>query len=793
MFRAEFRDVLRHFFIAGVAVVLSGARLQGQPAASGSGLLTPEESNWLQRHPNVRLAPSPDYQPVEFFDAAGNYAGMTADYFRLIEQRLGYHFKVVQLTPDQWLQLNPDLRGADVIPASAATPKREEFWSYTRTFLELPAYVITREKEEDDLTLDKLGAGRVAVVAGWAAEEFLRTTHTNLVVVPVANPRAGLQEVSFGLVDAFVSELPVATAWMEREGFSNLKASAEAGYTYRLSISVRKDWPELRAILDKALATITPEERHQILDHWVKLKTPGERRLEKIRRRLWWSAGGLVGLLAAVLLWNRLLVWRVRARTEEVHLSEEKFSKAFRASPDGLAISELETGRYIEINEGYCRLFAFTRAEMLGHTSVELGIWENPADRERLVSGLKERGEVRNLEMHMRTRQGESRIILLSADEIEISGKSCLVSVLHDVTDRVRAERALRKSEEKFSKAFRASPDGLGVSELESGRFIAVNDGYCKLYGFSREEMLGRTSVELGIWSDPRERACFVEKLKASGSISNYQVHARTRAGSDRLVLLSAEAIELEEKACAVFALHDITERKQAEAEREEAIVREQEARIEYTLQLIAAQEAERKRIAAELHDSMGQNLLLIKNLAQLALKSGGRESVYEQVATISHLATQCIAEARQISRDLHPYQLDHLGLKRSLEAMLENAAQATPVQLTWKFELVDDLFRGDAATNLYRIVQESVNNILKHSAARRADFRLERDIHEVQLRIEDDGVGFDLENAAGKKGLGLKNMSDRVRMLGGKWNMNSTPGRGTTITVTIPVAEKAG
>ncbi len=83
------------------------------------------------------------------------------------------------------------------------------------------------------------------------------------------------------------------------------------------------------------------------------------------------------------------------------------------------------------------------------------------------------------------------------------------------------------------------------------------------------------------------------------------------------------------------------------------------------------------------------------------------------------------------------------LGLKRSLEAMLENAAQASPMQLTWKIEPVDDLFSGDAATNVYRIVQESLNNTLKHSQASRVDIRLERDVHEVQLLIADDGVRF--------------------------------------------------
>ena len=227
----------------------------------------------------------------------------------------------------------------------------------------------------------------------------------------------------------------------------------------------------------------------------------------------------------------------------------------------------------------------------------------------------------------------------------------------------------------------------------------------------------------------------------------------------------------------------------QAELQHEQAVVREQQARIEYTLQLIASQEAERKRIAAELHDSMGQNLLLIKNLAQMAARTQAPAQAYEHCVTINHLVTQCIAEARQISRDLHPYQLDHLGLQRALEGMLETTAQASNLQFTGKIEDVGEIFSAEAVMNIYRIVQESVNNILKHSQARTVRVDLECDIHEVVLRIRDDGCGFRPELlAANKRGLGLKNITERVRMLQGKFTLDSAPEQGTQLTVVIPI-----
>jgi signal transduction histidine kinase len=242
--------------------------------------------------------------------------------------------------------------------------------------------------------------------------------------------------------------------------------------------------------------------------------------------------------------------------------------------------------------------------------------------------------------------------------------------------------------------------------------------------------------------------------------------------------------------------VRDITARKlaedalrESETKRAKASQREQRARTKYTRQLIASQESERARIAAELHDSLGQNLLLIKNRAQLALVTEEKPAdLREQMEAISNLASEAISEVRQISRDLHPPQLDHLGLTRALEAMIDGTAQASGIVFERRLDLVDDIFSKDAAMNLYRIVQESLNNILKHSRAKRTDIKLERDVHEVQLSVADDGCGFEADVAGEyQKGLGLKNIAERVKMLGGKLKMNSKIGGGTRVEVAIP------
>ena len=340
----------------------------------------------------------------------------------------------------------------------------------------------------------------------------------------------------------------------------------------------------------------------------------------------------------------------------------------------------------------------------------------------------------------------------------------------------------LQESESRFRSLNEAAFEGVCISE--NGVVLDMNDQGFKMFGYERGELIGKQITEL-IALESRETVADAIRL---GRETIYEHQLLRKDGSSFYAEARAKIVHVGGRTLRMTAIRDITERKRTEAERQQAVEREQQARIQYTFQLIAAQEAERKRIAAELHDSMGQNLLLIKNLAQMALQSQAPEQAYENIATISHLATQCVAEARQISRELHPYQLEHLGLKRALELLLENVTQAGMVKFDWKFDEPGKKFSNADATNLYRIVQESLNNILKHSRAQNVRLRLERDIHDLQLTIADDGCGFVPENQA--PGMGLKNIAERVHMLGGTYKLDSAPGRGTRIEVIIPVAD---
>ena len=216
---------------------------------------------------------------------------------------------------------------------------------------------------------------------------------------------------------------------------------------------------------------------------------------------------------------------------------------------------------------------------------------------------------------------------------------------------------------------------------------------------------------------------------------------------------------------------------------------KEKNLQQEFSLRLMESQETERKRIAGELHDGLGQDLLVIRNRALMALKEADPgKPVHEQLGQISSVATQAIDSVREIARDLRPYQLDRLGLTKAITAI--PSGLATTTKFTLNVDPIDDRVGKDQAIHLYRIVQEGINNILKHSNADEAQVVIRADENHIHLTICDNGSGFSAgANGSDHRGFGLVGISERAKAMNGTATIESNPGKGTILTVRLPVA----
>lgn len=220
---------------------------------------------------------------------------------------------------------------------------------------------------------------------------------------------------------------------------------------------------------------------------------------------------------------------------------------------------------------------------------------------------------------------------------------------------------------------------------------------------------------------------------------------------------------------------------------------RRQRVQEAFSRQLIQREEDERKRVAQHVHDVLGHELVLLKNSAlQATEQTATNPPVRDQFELLAALAGRALQEARDISHRLRPVELDRLGLNPALEALLHTAAAGTGLRIFKDLDDLGDRVPPEMQVHLYRFVQEGLNNVLKHARAATVMLELKHDGDQVRLQLSDDGAGFDpaalLERGGG---LGLTGMDERVRLLGGQFEIVSTPGRGTRLRATVPLPPK--
>ncbi|MGE5804711.1 MAG: PAS domain S-box protein, partial [Ignavibacteria bacterium] len=255
---------------------------------------------------------------------------------------------------------------------------------------------------------------------------------------------------------------------------------------------------------------------------------------------------------------------RKRAK-EALRESEEKFSKIFYSSPVPITITRVSDGCYVDVNDAFLKRIEFERNEVIGKTSVELGIWAHPSDREKMINALHRDKILKNYETNFFTKSRKIGTSLLFREIMELGDEQFYIETALDITDRKKAEEALKASEEKFSKAFHISPDSININRLNDGVFVEINDGFTSLTGFTAEETIGKSSLDINIWADPNDRKRLIEELMEKGEVINMEAGFKLKNGKVGIGLMSAVLMNIGSEKYILSVTRDITDRKNAE------------------------------------------------------------------------------------------------------------------------------------------------------------------------------------------------------------------------------------
>ena len=345
------------------------------------------------------------------------------------------------------------------------------------------------------------------------------------------------------------------------------------------------------------------------------------------------------------------------------------------------------------------------------------------------------------------------------------------------------------ETQEVFYRLFEFAPDAIVVVD-QQGVIRRANAKTEQMFGYRREELVGQP-VEVLIPDRFTERhvgyrSKYLHEPRTRPMGAGLELFGRRKDGSEFPVEIGVSPVRTDEGQFVLASIIDITQRTEAERGLRE---NQRELRV-LTGRLLQAQESERRRIARELHDDLSQGLALLSVQLDLLGQKPTESSAQlaEQMHDLSDQVKQLSSSVHDLSRQLHPTKLEQLGLVAAVSGLCKELSQSHDLRIEFLHHNVPEGIVADTALCLYRIAQEALRNVIKHSGAQSADVELSGDADAICLRIADDGTGFDSKSVDGTGGLGLVSMRERLRLVRGEIAINSHPSGGTRIEVRVPV-----
>lgn len=460
-------------------------------------------------------------------------------------------------------------------------------------------------------------------------------------------------------------------------------------------------------------------------------------------------------------------------------------------SDTSLGIARLNTrGEFLYTNPFFCSLTGYTKDELLHKNYTSIIRKENNVELEYWDTLLKQE-KLRNMKdiAVVSTSTKEKLICNISVSEVKdkLNG-TVYIMILENITDRTREQKQLKENLQRYSILSMTTMEGLWDWNMETGQYY-YHSNLKLLFGYDDHDLeQGYQFWKSKVHEDDREK--IIDKMNAAMEIAhltslNNEYRFLCKDGSYKIVSDNISILRnLEGKAFRLIgSMHDITEQRnlQAQLAEKEVIYRRHLART-----VLDTQENERKKLAEELHDNVNQLLGVVKLYIEHAIADDAiRDSLLKKS---NEYIDKVIEELRNLTRNLAPPLLAELGLEQSLISIAETIEEVQPINIRIDIENIDEVSIQDGQKlMLYRIVQEQLNNVVKHANAANVTVHLEQIDNKVSLVITDDGRGTDLSTDQGQ-GMGLRNIRNRIELYQGTVAMDSAPGKGFVLDVAFEI-----
>jgi len=442
--------------------------------------LTGEERAWLRDHPVITVVQDPGWPPVEFADDKGEPSGMSNDYLDLVEQRLGRTFTHIKKL--SWSEAYPRLqRGEiDMTTSVAVTPERTRFWAFTKPYMTIPIVIAAQMDVTYIADIRELSGKKVAVVRGYAIEDWLRRDFPEIPLVLVPTTLDGLKKLQRGEVFAYIDNLLVIGYYQAKMKVSTIKIAGQTPYVNAQCMAVRKDWPELASILQKALDSISEEERAEIYKKWLPIRY--EHGFDYTR--LWQMAAVFAAILLVLAVWIWRLVREIESRKRAERAlteSEERYRTVVEESFAGVYV--VQDGRFAYANRNAASSTGYEPEELVGRDAYSM---VHPDDVERIKASSQQMLEGKDLspyEFRIVTKDGQTRWVIETVRSISFMGRKAVLGNAIDITERKEAEAEKLKLEARLIQAQKMEAVGLLAGGLahDFNNMLGVILGYTEM------------------------------------------------------------------------------------------------------------------------------------------------------------------------------------------------------------------------------------------------------------------------------------------------------------------------